>query len=187
MYVFGIRTTGVFFLFVCFQQYFSCIPTFLLEKSEIILGVIIFWHKCLCEDLTLNQSFSVCGTWCAQTRREAEEGRSLPRDCLWSTAKRRGEGKKEGKKERKSVVVETDAFFVGDATVRLWFPQCCGWVWPIFFSLLKTKGGKQSKLLCGHEFFLLMDVWGLYVVFLLTCTSIFPFNHTNIICSFSHN
>lgn len=43
---FGIRTTGVYFvclLFVCFQPYFSCIPNFfLLEKREIILGVITF-------------------------------------------------------------------------------------------------------------------------------------------------
>lgn len=38
----GLGQLGCFFVRLFFQQYFSCIPTFLLEKREIILGVIIF-------------------------------------------------------------------------------------------------------------------------------------------------
>lgn len=102
-------------------------------------------------------------------------------------SKEMGWGKKRGKERKKVCCCWNRCFFCRRCYCKIViFPV----LWASlanFFSLLKTKGGKQSKLLCGHEFFLLMDVWGLYVVFLLTCMSIFPFNHTNIICSFSHN
>lgn len=192
--VWGLGQLGCYFrLFVCFQQSFSCIPNFfLLKKREIILGVITFWHKCLCEHLTLNQSFSVYETWCAQTGRKAEEGPSLPWDrgdaglCTEHSRETcRGEKKRENQ-TKDNLLLQQMQF------CRRWYCKIVIspvlWVsLAIFLSLLKTKGGKQSKLLCGHGFFLLMDVWGLYVVFLLTCTSIFPFNHTNTIRSFFHD
>lgn len=180
MYVFGIRTGGVFYSFLFDNIFFLHSYFFGLEKREIILGVmmIFFWHKCLCEHLTLNQSFSVCGTWCRnrpgeRPRRDVHFPETdETRDCVRSTAERRKNKRENQTKDSllSLLLLLQQMHFCRRCYCEIVISSA--WV---CFSFQDERRKNQSESLCGHEFFLLKDARGVSMLYF--CLHVWAFSH----------